>query len=104
MCPLILLRTCPKGLEDVIIKHNYFRQTLIQAGLVVFIGFSFRDEYINEIIQTSLNDKAQVIILNPNPDIEIPLRKEIVHRVNSKFDVHSVTKVIDVINKYGLLV
>lgn len=54
----------PSG-EPFITFHEYFRERLRRATDALFIGFAFRDPYINEIIASSLPSGANVAIVSP---------------------------------------
>jgi hypothetical protein len=45
--------------------HSYFGRTASVATHLLFIGFAFRDEYINELLEDSLSPSARVAVLDP---------------------------------------
>jgi hypothetical protein len=49
--------------------HERLRETLMRSRAGLFIGFAFRDEYINEIIVAALksNPQLELIVWNPCP-------------------------------------
>ena len=54
--------------------HGHFRRTLEVASGVIFIGFAFRDDYINELCEQQLrsNTSARVVLLNPDDSVNVP--------------------------------
>ncbi|MHA2277338.1 MAG: SIR2 family protein [Candidatus Kariarchaeaceae archaeon] len=67
-----------KGLSTVSpfdFMHERFKTVLLESQACIFIGFSFRDEYINKIIFDALeyNSKLKLVIWNPNlPTLKFP--------------------------------
>ena len=55
--------------EPFAFMHERLRETLMRSRAGLFIGFAFRDEYINEIIVAALKSKPQLelIVWNPCP-------------------------------------
>ncbi len=51
--------------EPFITFHEHFRRCVKQASTLIFIGFAFRDEYINSILE-ECNPKADVIVVDPS--------------------------------------
>lgn len=54
--------------------HGHFRRTLEVAIGVLFIGFAFRDDYINELCEQQFrsNTSARVVVLNPDDSVNVP--------------------------------
>lgn len=50
--------------------HDYFERAITRADAIVFIGFAFRDEHINNVISTAAKGKT-FISINPS-DINAP--------------------------------
>lgn len=69
--------------------HTHFGGALERASAVVFIGFAFRDKHIEEICRDQLNDQALVFVLDPNPDLVIPLPGNQVEHFPKSFDAES---------------
>jgi hypothetical protein len=55
--------------EPFITFHDYFKRRLSEATHVLFIGFAFRDEYINQIVSNNLNQKTKTAVINPSPEL-----------------------------------
>ena len=51
--------------QPFIAFHQYFRQRVAHASHILFIGFAFRDDFINEIIATSLPQSSRVAVIDP---------------------------------------
>lgn len=73
--------------------HNHFRKSLDSAIAVIFIGFAFRDEYINEICERGIKAQTITSVINParvdlpfssdrNQYIEAPFNSEAAHEVS----------------------
>lgn len=45
--------------------HDYFRRTARRVTHILFIGFAFRDEYINNILSMTIPGTAKVAVVNP---------------------------------------
>lgn len=52
--------------------HSYFSRSISLADHFVVIGFAFRDEYLNQIIRSSLSSKAKITIIDTNDSIKFP--------------------------------
>lgn len=76
--------------------HDHFGRVLSVASSVVFIGFAFRDEYINEVIRSSVPSRTKIISVNPSGlPAEFPLEARRALEVKAGFDLNSVNKIID---------
>ena len=45
--------------------HEYFRHRLASATHLLFIGFAFRDEFINELVATAASPTVRIAVLDP---------------------------------------
>ncbi len=54
------------------IFHNYLASRLSDAHVVIFIGFAFRDEHINTILQSAVGRSTKVLVINPDKSVEFP--------------------------------
>jgi hypothetical protein len=60
--------------------HEYFRRTLRKATHLLFIGFAFRDDFINQLIISDLPKEARVAVVNPVSTLpQLPFLKEATH-------------------------
>jgi hypothetical protein len=82
--------------------HILFRKILKESEVAVFIGFSFRDAYINDIIISEMHDK-KVIIVSPNAsDIKEKIRRP--HgRFNDSIQISPMPKIIAIDGMFGTL-
>lgn len=51
--------------EPFVAFHDYFERRLKNASHMLFIGFAFRDEHINELISSALSPVAAVGVVDP---------------------------------------
>lgn len=51
--------------EPFISFHEYFRRRVSTASHILFIGFAFRDGYINELVSSAITPDCRVAVLNP---------------------------------------
>jgi hypothetical protein len=51
--------------QPFMLFHEHFRQRVTKATHLLFIGFAFRDDFINEIIQTSRQPGSKVAVVDP---------------------------------------
>lgn len=55
--------------EPFVAFHEYFRQRLQSATHVLFIGFAFRDQFINDLIEANLPKNSKVAVVNPSTEL-----------------------------------
>jgi hypothetical protein len=55
--------------------HSFLGDCFESADVLVFIGFAFRDEYINELIADRVRPGAAVYVINPAEGIRFPVRR-----------------------------
>ncbi|MFH1523512.1 MAG: SIR2 family protein [Chloroflexota bacterium] len=51
--------------------HSHFVDVLNKADILLFIGFAFRDEYINTLL-SSIRGKPKIHIIDPSPKLNLP--------------------------------
>jgi len=56
--------------------HEYFRRRVSKASHMLFIGFAFRDDYINDLLLTSTAPTAEIAIVNPSRPATRPFAQE----------------------------
>lgn len=66
--------------------HNYFAQRLSEARILIFIGFAFRDEYINRLISENIEPTAKIVVIDPCEKINFPIRRKRPVHVSQGFD------------------
>lgn len=75
--------------------HDYFQKTLSLADIIIFIGFAFRDKYINEILRSNLRPNAQVIVLNPAEHLpNFPLPENQLLHIKKPFNLEGCNEVL----------
>ncbi len=85
-----------KGKEGAVFLkpfHDYLERSLSEAHLIVFIGFAFRDDYINESIRNNLSPDAQVIVINPDKAVRFPYPRARVRHLPRGFDAQAVLEI-----------
>ena len=55
--------------EPFIAFHEYFRLRLQKTTHMLFVGFAFRDDYINELIRSNLPTNSKVAVINPASEL-----------------------------------
>ncbi len=73
--------------------HEHLRRTIQTSRVAIFIGFAFRDPYINEIIASSLTARTTCIVVNPSR-VQLPFDLPTTHYVEAGFGEESVSQVI----------
>lgn len=78
--------------------HNYFEQIAARATHFLFIGFAFRDEYINDVLRRSAT-RARATIINPAdlPSSLIPFPPDQYEHVRKPFDLETAEEVLSMI-------
>lgn len=51
--------------EPFIAFHEHFRLRLKKTTHILFVGFAFRDDYINDLIKLNLPSNSKVAVVNP---------------------------------------
>jgi hypothetical protein len=55
--------------EPFVAFHDYFRKRIKEASHLLFIGFAFRDDHINELIKLNLSADSRIAVVNPSNDL-----------------------------------
>jgi len=58
--------------------HQYLVRCLATADALVFIGFAFRDEYVNDLCERYVRPQARVYVVNPGAVTRLPFREDAV--------------------------
>jgi hypothetical protein len=70
--------------------HRYFGDCVRLADALLFVGFSFRDEFINDICDRSLQQGTTIVLINPADQPSLPwLTKGSVHHIKDTFSRES---------------
>ena len=84
-----------KGTETVSyfsLMHRYFGDRVEEADVMMFIGFAFRDDYVNRILERT-RPSALVFVLNPVEPETMPSRGKVQH-IADGFGKSSVAKLL----------
>ena len=80
--------------EPFVTFHRYLKKTIERSQVLVFVGFSFRDDHINEILSSNVTIDKHVIVIDPSTKFEVQpeaLRDVLYYRhIPSPFDGHAV--------------
>jgi len=79
--------------------HQYFGNALAASNTVIFIGFAFRDEYINELCERFISKQSRIITINPEKSKKLPFQhpKSKVQHITSGLNQDSVKMVASVL-------
>jgi hypothetical protein len=72
--------------------HNYLAEALADSKAMIFVGFAFRDDHINEIIRENTRGDSVVVVLNPDKSVKFPARRTRAKYIHELFDVSSVDR------------
>jgi len=72
--------------------HSYFASRLALVDHIIFIGFAFRDEYINDMLQRFTAPRAIVTVVNP-VEVKSPFAAEVQH-IAAPFAADAVKQVL----------
>lgn len=76
--------------------HRHFEKALEKSDVVIFIGFAFRDNHINEFIVNKISSNATIYIIDPREKIEnikIPANQTI--HIKKGFDENAIQELLD---------
>lgn len=73
--------------EPFVAFHEYFRRRLQFASHVLFIGFAFRDDFINGLISSELPHTAKVAVINPSQELPKMSFLEEAHHLKQGFGI-----------------
>lgn len=80
--------------------HQYFEWVASRADAAIFVGFAFRDEYINRIIRDRLPSGTPVIVINPVPSLPfMPLAKGHYEHLQTGLDQAAANKVVGILRR-----
>lgn len=82
--------------EPFLTMHQYFVRALTSANVVVFVGFAFRDEYINELCERYVRPSSRVFVLNPNSLQRLPFPSETIQpQIQQAFDKSAIDVLLE---------
>jgi len=73
--------------------HEHLRKTIRTSRVAIFIGFAFRDPYINEVIAASITARTTCIVVNPSR-VQLPFDLPKTHYIEAGFDEESVSQIV----------
>ena len=85
--------------EPFIMFHDHLRKTALRADVAIFVGYAFRDPYINEILSDNLPDvRKHVICKDEEPPSLIPFNKDSYTYYDTGFSKTCVDKILTDLN------
>jgi len=82
--------------EPFNVFHSHFATAVATATDMIFIGFAFRYEYINSILERLTSREASVVILNPSELTDLPFRIERIKHLKENVTAESATRILEV--------
>ncbi|ANM29753.1 hypothetical protein ABI59_09450 [Acidobacteria bacterium Mor1] len=55
--------------------HRHFERSLENAKAMLFVGYAFRDPYLNQAIQRYRNKDSPCLVVNPQEDLSVPFEE-----------------------------
>lgn len=82
--------------EPFVTMHQYFVRALALADVLIFIGFAFRDEHINELCERYVRPDARVIVINPSSLSRLPFPQgTLVPQIQKGFSEEAISQAFD---------
>jgi hypothetical protein len=78
--------------------HAHLAKSIGTATDLVFIGFAFRDEYINNLLSRLTSPQATIVVLNPAETPDQPYDPNRVRHVREPFGLDSPIKVLEALS------
>ncbi len=80
--------------------HRYFQERVSQAEVLIFIGYAFRDEYINNVLEREVRRQSHVIVVNPSERLPgLPFPESRVSHIRAAFNEESVKAILNGVRK-----
>lgn len=73
--------------------HSYVSEVISESEVLIFIGFAFRDNYINQMIRENIDRSSRVYIINPDDSVVFPSSKPRVKYIRGYFDDEAVSEI-----------
>lgn len=74
--------------------HSYLGDKLEAADVLLFIGFAFRDDHINQVIADRVESGTKVFVINPDKSVKYPVKRHKPEYISSGFDRQSINQAI----------
>lgn len=81
--------------EPFVSFHAHFAKAVAAATELIFIGFAFRDQYINDLLQRLLPTGARVIVIDPATIVANAVPEAQMKRIADVFGPASVATVLE---------
>lgn len=79
--------------------HQYFERAVGHADALVFVGFAFRDPYINDVLRRRVSN-APVVVINPEKELRgIPFLEPQLLHIPLGLDAKSTNSAVDALNQ-----
>lgn len=86
--------------EPFITFHQHFSNCIREAETLIFIGFAFRDLYINTLLETRTSPTTKIIVIDPSSSLpNMPFSANQVRHIKAKFNEESISKCISLISE-----
>jgi hypothetical protein len=83
--------------------HNYFANVIAKADYILFIGFAFRDQYINDLLKRFTAIHAKILVIDPATELpNIPFPSGRVMHLSNPFDLESVSLTLNTLTQSSL--
>lgn len=83
--------------------HEFLGTRFEEADAIIFVGFAFRDSYINEMISDRLSPGCSVYVINPR-SVRFPVRRAQAKPIKSGFDRASIDQCFPDLSKKRKLI
>jgi hypothetical protein len=75
------------------IFHSYLKRSWNESSIAVFVGFAFRDEYINGLLESAPRPDRRIVIIDPSEKVSHPFSKSQVKHIRRPFDEEAVSEI-----------
>ena len=80
--------------------HEHFRKSIKASDAILFVGYAFRDNYINELCSREIANECKVATIDPSKKLELPFNHPLnkTKHIRKGFDVASVNEAVASLN------
>jgi len=80
--------------------HNHLAHAVAQSARLLFIGFAFRDEYINSLLERYTQPRAAIVVINPAEQLpDLPYAPERIRHIRGFFEPK---QIVEALNDLGV--
>ena len=73
--------------EPFIAFHRHLVRVARAAAAVLFVGFAFRDQHVNELLTSAVRPRTPILVINPEEHLDIPFeRSSALEHLSKRFD------------------